>query len=502
MSCKPQSFYLLTCKARHTRCDEKKPVCSDCERLGLECRSSEFISHWGPIDQPSSSTTSTIFPSAAAEVDDRGAAPPPLDPPTSTWDIFRLDLPGLKSSSASAHHTSSEASSQSAASAASSSVGMFQPKIPPASPTAIPLTPEMVYLLDEYRRGLARWMDIFDHNCTYQREIARRALSSELLLPCICAFTARQLSLSPSGEIWTPVATNYYARALNLLIKTLNSSAPQENTLSAVILLSSYEVLAAEGQEHRRHYEGAMKLIYTQGISARSFGLDRANFWIWVRHEITVSIMNETPLQMSPKYWNVTWRKGETEEDALGNQILWLVGRVVDWVYGGNGMLSEYYELLRDAEDWYAGLSDAFRGVKYGELEEDQLRKVHFALPAAAAAIIWYHVLHLLLYAEPVLKDAAYAQNVQEHAMEIINISISDIPNEARCFSIVPLYIAGKHVDGVIKKTRIWVLLDNIQSNLGYHTRSRVQALQQLLEPTHRLEWSDAGSPPLPPEQL
>ncbi|KAA8645911.1 uncharacterized protein ATNIH1004_007332 [Aspergillus tanneri] len=371
-----------------------------------------------------------------------------LDPPTSTWDIFRLDLPGLKGSSNSANNTSSESSGQSATPA--TPLPTYQQKTPSPS---IPLTPQMVYLLNEYRKGLARWMDIFDHNCTYQREIPRRALTSELLLSCICAFTARQLSLSASGEIWTPVATNYYAQALNLLIKLLNSPASQDNTLSAVMLLSSYEVLAAQGQEHRRHYEGAMKLIFMQGISARSFGLDRANFWIWVRHEISVSIINESPLQMSPKYWNVSWREGETEEDALGNQILWLVGRAVDWVYG-NGTLSEYYDLLRDTEHWYAGLSESFRGVKYGDLVEDGLCKVHFSLPAAAAAIIWYHLLHILLYAEPVLKDAAYATSVQEHATEIINISISDLPNEVRCFSIIPLYFAGKHVDSVIRKTR------------------------------------------------
>lgn len=407
-------FYSFTCKARHTRCDEKKPVCSNCERLGLECRASEFIaySRWCPTDQSSTGRRESF----ASAVD-----PQTPDPPTSTWDIFRLDLPGLKSSGGSAHNGSSESSSQSAA---STTHPTFQPKAPSPS---IPLTPEMVFLLNEYRKGLAKWMDIFDHSCTYQREIPKRALTSELLLFCICAFTARQLSLSASGEIWTPVATNYYAQALTLLIKLLNSPAPQDNALSAVMLLSSYEVLAAQGQEHRRHYEGAMKLIFMQGISARACGLDRANFWIWIRHEITISVINGTPLQMSPKYWNVSWREGETEEDALGNQLLWLVGRAVDWVYG-SGTLSEYYDLLRDTEHWYGGLSESFRGVKFGGPVEDGLCKVHFAHPAAgtshsdpsrrsfltclAAAMIWYHLLHILLYAEPVLRDVAYAPNV------------------------------------------------------------------------------------------
>jgi hypothetical protein len=148
------------------------------------------------------------------------------------------------------------------------------------------------------------------------------------------------------------------------------------------MLLSSYEILAAEGEEYRQHCEGAMKLIRTQGINAQSTGLDRANFWIWIRHEINVAIANETPLQMAPKYWDVKWREGETEEDMLGNQILWLVGRAVDWVYG-NGTPFEYHDLLSDTERWHAALPPSFCGIKYGEPIEDGLSKLHFAVPAA-----------------------------------------------------------------------------------------------------------------------
>lgn len=31
-----------------------------------------------------------------------------------------------------------------------------------------------------------------------------------------------------------------------------------------------------------------------------------------------------------PWFWNIHWRQGETEEDSLGNQVWWLVGRALD----------------------------------------------------------------------------------------------------------------------------------------------------------------------------
>jgi Fungal specific transcription factor domain len=254
----------------------------------------------------------------------------------------------------------------------------------------------MVHLLNQFRQGMATWMDIFDHACTYEREVCRLSLTSELLLRCICAFTAKQLCLRPSGEIWTPIATKYYSESLSLLIEQLNDPESSDVALTAVILLSSYEILATQGQAHRRHCEGAMKLMRMQGISACSLHLDRANFWIWVRHDISVAIINEAPLQMSPKEWHVTWREGETQEDLLGNQLLWLVGRAVDWIYGGRTS-RENDNILRDAEEWYASLSAPSRGVKYGDLVENGLSKVHFAVTAAGEFCTSFAVAHAFL---------------------------------------------------------------------------------------------------------
>jgi prophage antirepressor-like protein len=43
---------------------------------------------------------------------------------------------------------------------------------------------------------------------------------------------------------------------------------------------------------------------------------------------------------------------------------------------------------------------------------------------------------------------------------------------------------AGKHVESIARKTRVWILLEDIQTRLGYHTHTRIEALQRLLQPT------------------
>lgn len=289
--------------------------------------------------------------------------------PSSTWDIFEHSLVS----------NSSDSSPPDALLAH-----------PRRSPTlAVRITSEIAYLLHAYQTGVATWMDLFDHGCTYQRAVSRLILDSELLLHCVCAFTAKNLSLLPSGMAWASTAAHHYDKSLRLLRELLNNSIPQENALTAIILLSSYEMIAAQGQELQRHFFGATLLIRTHGISAGSHGINRANFWIYIRHEIVVALVNESPLQMSPNEWNVNWRDGETEEDVLGNQLLWLVGRAIDVVFAKDPntqepmpiMADARNDLLREADRWLAALPSSFRTTTYGEPTDEGFSRLYYSLP-------------------------------------------------------------------------------------------------------------------------
>lgn len=252
----------------------------------------------------------------------------------------------------------------------------------------MPLSPQVVHLFQVFREQISTWMDIFDHGCSYQREITRRAMFSELLQKCVCAFTAKHLSLLASGDILAPIATDYYTQALSLLIEELKNPKPPGCALSAIMMLSSYEVLSAQGQEHQRHYEGALTLIRLLEVNAQSGGLHRANFWIWVRHDLIIAIADRTPLKMPSKNWNIVWNDDENREDMLGRQILWIVGRAVDWIYG-KGSRAEYNSILRGAEKWHSGRDEAFRGLKYGPRLENGLSNIYFAVPAAGMSDIF-----------------------------------------------------------------------------------------------------------------
>lgn len=189
------------------------------------------------------------------------------------------------------------------------------------------------------------------------------------------------------------------------------------------MLLSSYEVVEASEASHRSHYQGALELSRAREISVISTGLDRANFTVYVRHEITIALANESPLQLELEHWNVTKPEAGAPEDQIAMYSMWLAGTAVNLVHGGESNI-ERQQLIVNVESWYKDISETFRGIDYGGMNDEGLKKVFFAVPAAgescswisqtteathlltkqfgiiAAAMLWYHLIYILLFAE------------------------------------------------------------------------------------------------------
>ena len=403
------------------------------------------------------------------------------DNPGSTWDIFRSRISGLDL-------VSEESPPDDIIAYLDLVFPPVEPPVPQKREPPVTLTPETAFLLQTYLRTVATWMDLLDHSRTYELCIPTLTLTSPLLFHCVCAFTAKHLALSdPSRNAsWSSTAFHHYGESLRLLINALNSPS-YTHALTATILLSSYEILAGIASErHRRHLLGQTMLVKNLNINARSTGIDRANFWLHVRHEIGFAMATERPLLLDPAEWNVHWEPGETREDVLGNHVLWILARVINLVYGEESSTpagkAKREAFLQELETWRAALSDTFIGIPYGPTDSAGFRKIFFTVTAAAAAAFWYHVAHILLYTEPTLQSAGYAPLVQEQALQISNIALSEFPDSLRVFARHGLFYAAKHIEGIARKARIWAVLGEVEGRLGYHTGSMVRRLQGIVE--------------------
>ncbi|KAF2794704.1 hypothetical protein K505DRAFT_303512 [Melanomma pulvis-pyrius CBS 109.77] len=399
--------------------------------------------------------------------------------PESTYDVFRKDH----------------------ASTLFSLVGASQPR----DPHEVVVTEQSVELLRIYQSGIGKWMDVLDHSLSYQRQVVRRSLSSSLLLHSVCALAAKQMSLASERFLWEPVSARYYGESLRLLIQDLNRpETSHEIVLAATILLCSYELLAAPGLDYERHLYGARTLIQARGIGAEVTDLEQASFWVYARQDVAMAVMNECPTLIPTHEWPAPLGHG-FEEDTLGCQILWLLARVLELRFGSMDNLQDIRaqglrNVSNEIDQWWDQLPSTARGVCTGDFSEDGLLKVWFYVPSAAAALLYYHMSKILILEDLSGTRSIAEVNTRDSPSRRCDESacLNELRSEARsiasiCFSrslqdsvlpvaVNPLFYAARHIPSLHLKARIWTLLDEIETRIGFHTKSRVVQLQGELE--------------------
>lgn len=297
-------------------------------------------------------------------------------------------------------------------------------------------------------------MDLFDHNLHYQREVLRRAWTSSLIRKSICALSAKQLELISERHVWTSVVAKRYGESLRLLINACaDPNAEQKDIFTATTLLSSVELLFGPGSDHQKHLLGGATLIKSRNINATCSGLERACFWLFVRHDLAMALINECPTLIHPDEWNVSWSESSTEEDELGNHIIWLCSRIANFVFGIHSSASRRQNadiaggLMEAIDAWFERVPQACKGVPCRTLDRGGLEQLWFPVPAAPAMMATYHEAKLLLLGElrerVKLDFTGYpdvASQIQYHAMRIASIGTSKIHDGPLVQAVQPLY--------------------------------------------------------------
>lgn len=166
-----------------------------------------------------------------------------------------------------------------------------------------------------------------------------------------------------------PILRQSLRRLISLLADPVSS---RQGVLTVTVLLSSYELLGVPGSDHRRHLHGVKTLIVSLGVDAKSRGLDAASFWIYARQDVAMALINECPNMIAPEDWNTSWANRETEEDILGNHILWLLSMVISVVFSGSDagwsivQAAKVSQLSADIDKWFNELPPSFAGVRCG----------------------------------------------------------------------------------------------------------------------------------------
>ncbi|KAF7187094.1 hypothetical protein HII31_11571 [Pseudocercospora fuligena] len=214
-------------------------------------------------------------------------------------------------------------------------------------------------LFQHYIHDLAAWYDLSDARQSFQREVPRQALASPLLMNAILAFAAIHISCTGAAA-QRRVAERYHSSCIAHLI-TLEGELPGDeraNTLAAVCLLRSYEILA-EQYDPNRHLYGAYALASSPSIDFSTPSLNRACFFNYLREDITYSLMFSCCLKIEPETL-LREHTASTDQDYL-NQISLLLGRTINEVFSDEASEVQILELERELSHWKKSLPSNVR---------------------------------------------------------------------------------------------------------------------------------------------
>ncbi|KAL4788239.1 fungal-specific transcription factor domain-containing protein [Aspergillus varians] len=315
----------LTCKRRRKRCDEAKPSCHNCARLGLTCEG--YGSMWavplGPATQ--------VFRHARSAKHDRSSLSPApstcstVSSVAQTWSSVAESSPAIKSSPPTDQDDFDEPENCSQVLISSNSN-----QLAVASPSPSRLISHLSHLDTHYlqyhmERGSKLLANLETDENPLRSLIIPRALSSPLLMNALCALSAIHFS-NRSPYRWSAEneGANYYIDAMRGLRTTLTGCQGKsfpDDAILAVALLCKYEIVRGSVKQWTVHLDALQTLVISRGGFSQ-LNPDTAEFirGLFVYIMSVAKITNRRVINTSiPGFDNVRTRKldiyiGYTEE--------------------------------------------------------------------------------------------------------------------------------------------------------------------------------------------
>ncbi|KAK4574116.1 hypothetical protein LTR86_001877 [Recurvomyces mirabilis] len=229
----------------------------------------------------------------------------------------------------------------------------------PLGPQLALQTAGVARLYEHYIKILAPWYDLSDGERHFARHVPREALGHPLLFAAIVAFAAVHLSKTGVATART-TAEQYHGQCVRILIGLAEReiATGNANTLAAICLLRSYEILA-EDVDPSRHLSGAYALAGSQPIDLGRPSLLRAGFFNYLREDITYGLINRCALKLDLNNINASSYGVATDEDQL-NVVTLVLADIINYAFGKSARTSLLHDLSEKLVNWRQSLPGHF----------------------------------------------------------------------------------------------------------------------------------------------
>ncbi|KAK1449992.1 hypothetical protein CMEL01_07328, partial [Colletotrichum melonis] len=443
-------------------------------------------------------------------------------------------------------------------------------------------------LLRHFRQGPGQWMDLFDTSAHFSCKIPIRATTRPLLKSAICALAAKHLSRTQSNDNeirqtrsarasvapsattppdWQYHAVRHYHQAIRHLKHAITFAGARDDalhsetsdqhadTFAAVAILCMYELMNAPGNAWKAHltalslYSASDRALGgSSPVSIPQSPTKGPIFWSLARQDFLCAFISETQTRLNLDHIRLWQNFGlatdernlllpfspfstadirsstNVDEDSKSNELLWLLGKIVNYMTNGDGIRPEDYskpagqrmslgltqELLLgrwtklevELQEWYESLPPTFVpsartrfSSRHGDLGDDEtdmnLERVWYDIPMCASTMQSYHMAQILLLVNRPQESTAIRSTVSarlrsyrliqkgvlRHCKEICGISLADPTDAVRVHSVQPLFVAGQAFYTRPEQELVLELLSGIETELGWATNHQRRKL-------------------------
>ncbi|KAF6809556.1 zn 2cys6 transcription factor [Colletotrichum sojae] len=374
---------------------------------------------------------------------------------------------------------------------------------------------------------------------------------------------------TPRAPDWDYHAVRYYHQAIRRLKTSIaaggNGDEEDEpgpdrsgtggrnaDTFAAVAILCVYELMTAPGNAWKAHltalplYSSADEgLSNCSPVPIPSSPVRGPIFWSLARQDFLCAFISETQTRLNSDHVRIWQNFGlaaavdqdpplllsfspfsasdarapaDAAEDTKSNELLWLLGKIVNFITSGDAISSQDYsrpagqrmslgitqeilletwhKLEAELDAWFDGLPPTFTPsartkVPGGDHGDDGVEQIWYDVPMCAATMQSYHMARILLLVNRPQESTAIRSTVSarlrsyrtiqrevlRHGLEICGISLADPTAPVRIHSVQPLFVAGQSFHEPREQKLVLELLSGIEEELGWATGYQIRKL-------------------------
>lgn len=256
-------------------------------------------------------------------------------------------------------------------------------------------------------------------------------------------------------------------------------------------------------------------------ISETQTRLNSDHVRIWQNFGLAAAVDQDPPLLLSFSPFSASDARvpADATEDTESNELLWLLGKIVNFITSGDAISSQDYsrpagqrmslgitqeilletwhKLEAELDAWFDGLPPTFTPSARTKVpggnndSDDGVGQIWYDVPMCAATMQSYHMARILLLANRPQESTAIRSTVSarlrsyrhiqrevlRHGREICGISLADPTAPVRIHSVQPLFVAGQSFHEPREQELVLELLSGIEEELGWATGYQIRKL-------------------------